>query len=203
VKAHVLACDLASDATTLPVRVAELGLEVDLLVNNAGFGTYGRFTEIEDGRDAEAVRLNCEVVVALARAFVPGMVERGRGGVINLGSVSGMQPLPYTATYGATKAFVRSFSDALYAELAGAGVRVLCLNPGPVPTEWQAVAGDTRLTPGKIGAEQAVREALDAYESGARSLVPGRTIRWLMRASRLAPRPLQLRVTERMYRPAD
>jgi short-subunit dehydrogenase len=201
VTTHVLGCDLAADAGTLPARVAELGIEVDLLVNNAGFGTYGRFNEIEDGRDAESVRLNCEAVVTLTRAFLPGMVERGRGGVINLGSVSGMQPLPYTATYAASKAFVRSFSDALHTELAGTGVNVLCVNPGPVPTEWQAVAGDTRRTPGKISAEQAVRETLDAYEAGTRSLVPGTTIRWLMRLSRLSPRPLQLRTMERMYRP--
>jgi short-subunit dehydrogenase len=201
VAAHVVPCDLVREAASLPGQVAELGVEIDLLVNNAGFGTYGRFEAIESGRDAEMVRLNCESVVTLTHAFVPGMVARGRGGVINMGSISGMQPLPYTATYAASKAFVRSFSDALAAELRGTGVRVLCVNPGQVPTEWQAVAGDTRHTPGIIDAEQAVAEALAAFERGARSLVPGWRIRWMMRAARLTPRPLQLRVTERAFRP--
>lgn len=203
VRAHVVPCDLATDAASLPSRVAELGAEVDLLVNNAGFGAYGRFWEIAEGRDAELVRVNCEALVALTRAFVPAMVERGRGGVINMGSVSGMQPLPYTAVYAASKAFVRSFSDALRTELRGTGVRVLCVNPGQVPTEWQATAGDARRIPGAIEARQAVAESLAAYDADRGSLVPGRTIRWMMRASRLGTRAIQLRVSERMYRPRD
>ena len=199
--ARVLPCDLATDADELAGRVGELGVEVELLVNNAGFGTFGRFWEIAPGRDAEMVRVNCEAVVTLSRAFVPAMVARGRGGVINVASVSGFQPLPYTTVYAATKAFVRSFSDALHAELAGTGVNVLAVNPGPVRTDWHDVAGDTRGVPAWIGAEQAVREALAAYERGARSIVPGRLPRLLYNASRLGPRPLQLRVIERMYRP--
>ena len=199
--AHVVACDLAEDAPAAPARVAELGIEVELLVNSAGFGTIGRFTAIEPGRDAEMVRVNCEAMVVLTRALLPGMIERGRGGVINLGSVSGLQPLPYSATYAASKMFVRAFTDALHAELRGTGVRALAVNPGPVPTEWQRIAGETRRVPGRIGAEQVVREALHAYERGRRSLSPGRVPRLLYGGSRLSPRPLQLRVTERMFRP--
>src|SRR5687768_7078295 len=90
--AHVVPCDLAADAAALPERVAELGVEVDLLVNNAGFGNSGPFLEHDPGRDAEQVRVNCEAIVVLTRAFLPGMVERGRGGVINVASTAGMQP---------------------------------------------------------------------------------------------------------------
>jgi hypothetical protein len=199
--ARVVPCDLAGEARALPERVSELGVEVELLVNNAGFGTYGRFWEIEPGRDAEMVRVNCEAVVTLTRAFVPGMVARRRGGVINVASVSSFQPLPYTAVYAASKAFVRSFTDALYAELAGSGVTVLAVNPGPVRTEWHEVADDTRGVPAWIEADQAVRETLEAFDRGSRSLVPGRIPRLLYNASRLGPRPLQLRIIERMYRP--
>ena len=130
------------------------------------------------------------------------MLERRGGGIIIVASTAGMQPIPYQAVYSASKAFALNFSDALHTELRGSGVRVLAVNPGPVPTEWQEVAGfeDIDRLPGQIEAEQCVREALDAYENGARSVIPGAVIRWFLRASSPAPRAIQLRVTERMYR---
>jgi uncharacterized protein len=204
--AHVVACDLATDSASLPGKVGEIGLSIDLLVNNAGFGAYGRFLDIDPERDAQQVRVNCEAVVRLTHAFVPGMVERGRGGVITVASTAGMQPLPYELVYAATKAFARSFSDGLHEELRGTGVRVLSVNPGPVPTEWQEVAGHTeevrpRGVPGAIPASQVVEEALAAYDAGRRTIVPGRFIRWFMRASKAAPEPLKIRRAEQMYRP--
>lgn len=201
--AHVVPCDLATEAATLPDRVRELGLDVDLLVNNAGFGSYGRFSEMEPGRDAEMVRLNCEAVVTLTRAFLPAMIERDEGGVIVVASTAGMQPIPYEATYSATKAFALTFTEALHGELRGTGVKALAVNPGPVPTEWQEIAGfqDVGVVPGKISPEQVVAESLDAYDRGDRSIIPGRTIRWFIRATNPTPRSLQLRVTERMFRP--
>lgn len=204
VTARVVACDLASDAAELPGRVAELGIEVDLLVNNAGFGSYGRVWEIEEGRDAAMVRVNCEAIVVLSRAFVPAMVERGRGGVITVASTSGYQPLPWNATYAATKAFAIRFSEALAEELRGTGVRALVVNPGPVPTEFSAVAGveTERVVPGKIAAEQVVDEALDAWDRDRRNVIPGRLIKAFMAVSRPTPRSIQLRVTERLYRRA-
>jgi short-subunit dehydrogenase len=205
-EAHAIPCDLATEAASLADRVSELGTEIDLLVNNAGFGTSGPFLEHDPQRDAEQIRLNCEAVVTLAHAFLPPMVDRGRGGVINVASTAGMQPIPYESVYAATKAFVISFSDALHVELRGSGVRVLCVNPGPVPTEWQEVAGydssRTGVVPGQISAEEVVRESLDAYDRGRRTVIPGRTIRWFIRATRPSPRAIQLRVTERIYRPS-
>ncbi len=202
-RAQVVPCDLGSEAASLPARVAELGVDIDLLVNNAGFGTHGPFAEIAEGRDAEMVRVNCEAVVTLTRAFLPAMVERGHGGVIVVASTAGMQPLPYEATYAASKAFALNLTDALHQELRGTGVRCLAVNPGPVPTEWQDVANWHEMTkaPGTISAEQCVAESLAAYERGARSIVPGATFRWAMRAASVAPRALGLRVTERLYRP--
>ena len=202
---HVVPFDLLDDPFALKPKLDELGLEVDLLVNNAGFGNWGRFPELDARTDADQVRLNCEVVVTLTHAFLPGMLERRRGGVIVVASTAGMQPLPYEAVYAATKAFARSFTEALWEELRETPIRVMAVNPGPVPTEWQEVAGhdDVASVPGKIGAEQCVAESLEAWDAGKRSVVPGRTIRWFLRLTKPSPRALQLRITERMYRPGD
>jgi short-subunit dehydrogenase len=203
--AHVIPCDLANDATSLAGKVADLGLRVDLLVNNAGFGTHGHFAEIDPERNAELVRVNCEALVTLTHAFLPAMVERGRGGVITVASTAGMQPIPFETTYSASKAFARTFSDALSGELRGTGVRVLCVNPGPVPTEWQEAAGYEAgylpPVPGKISAEQVAQESLEAFERGRRTIIPGAVFRWYMRFTRPSPTALKLRVVGRMYRP--
>jgi short-subunit dehydrogenase len=204
---HVIAKDLGSDAADLKKDVEKLGVDVDLLVNNAGFGLRGRFLDHDPGRNAEMVRVNCEAVVILTHAFLPAMVERGRGGVITVASTAGFQPLPYEATYGASKAFALNFTEALHEELRGTGVRMLAINPGPVPTEWQQVAGyeeiGAEMMPGQIEADQVVREALGAYDANKRSLVPGRFFRNFMRVSSTAPRRLNIRIAGRMYKPKD
>ena len=204
-KAQIVTCDLGSEAVELAGRVEKLGTHVDLLVNNAGFGLRGRVAELPLDRQAEMVRVNCEAVVVLTRAFLPAMIERGRGGVITVASTAGMQPLPYEATYGASKAFALNFTEALHAELRGTGVKALAVNPGPVPTEWQQVAGyeeaGGEMMPGAIEADQVAREALRSYDRGRRSMVPGRFFRNLMRVNAAAPRAVKLRVSERMYRP--
>jgi uncharacterized protein len=205
--AHVVVCDLANEAASLAEQVAALDLEVDLLVNNAGFGIRGRFAEIDAARDSEQVRLNCEALVTLTHAFLPGMLQRRRGGVITVASTAGMQPIPFELTYSASKAFARNFSEALSAELRGTGVRALCVNPGPVPTEWQQTAGYAPgympPVPGKISAEQVARESLEAFERGRRTLIPGALIRWYMRLNQPAPTSIKLRTLERMYKPSS
>jgi uncharacterized protein len=205
-QADVIGCDLAREAADVPARVEALDGAIDLLVNNAGFGHRGRFLESDAAKDAEMVRVNCEAVVILTRAFLPAMVERGRGGVITVASTAGMQPVPYESVYAATKAFALNFTDALHAELRGSGVRILAVNPGPVPTEWREVAGydeSTNVMPGEISAEQVVHEALAAYDKGRRSIIPGRAFRWFMRGSSVGPRAMKLRVAERIYRPGS
>jgi short-subunit dehydrogenase len=201
--AQVVTCDLGSEAGELPGKVAKLGVDVDLLVNNAGFGLRGHFADLDAGREAEMVRVNCEAVVTLTHAFLPAMIERGQGGVITLASTAGMQPLPYETTYAATKAFAISFMEALSMELLAPGVKCLVVNPGPVKTEWQAVAGyaeNTRTVPGMIDAQQCVADSLRAYDRGKRSVIPGRLMPWVMRAT-VSPKPIKLRVSERIYRP--
>ncbi|MGI8633595.1 MAG: SDR family NAD(P)-dependent oxidoreductase [Solirubrobacterales bacterium] len=204
-RTEVLAMDLSTEASDVAGAVEKLGLEIDLLVNSAGFGTHGRFLDQQAAVEADEVRVNCEAVVTLTHAFLPGMVERDWGGVITVASTAGQQPLPYEAVYSASKAFARTFHDALHTELRDTGVRVLCVNPGPVPTEWQKVAGfedGAEKIPGAISAQQCVAESLEAYDRNRRAVVPGAKIRWLMRIADLpTPRSVQLRVTERLYRP--
>ena len=202
-KATVIGCDLATEAEKLAGSVSQHQLQVDLLVNNAGFGLRGRFLELDAQRQAEMVRVNCEAVVTLTQAFVPAMVERGQGGVITVASTAGMQPLPYEATYGASKAFAISFMEALWMELRETGVTFTVVNPGPVKTEWQGVAGyddSTPIPPGMITAEQCVKDALRAYDHNKRSVITGRFFPWFMRVSK-GPKGVKLRVAERMYRP--
>ena len=203
--AHAIECDLGSEAAKLSGKVAKLGVNVDLLVNNAGFGLRGRIFDLDAEREAEMVRVNCEAVVVLTHAFVPSMVERGRGGVITVASTAGMQPLPYETTYDARKAFAISPSwRPSRCELKDTGVKCLVVNPGPVKTEWQSVAGydeNTRLMPGMISAEQCAADALEAYDRGKRSMIPGRLFRNFMRVNGTTPRGIRVRVAERMYRP--
>ncbi len=204
-KAHVVTCDLANESDKLYGKVRRKRLDVDLLINNAGFGLRGRFLDGPPGRDAEMVRVNCEAVVVLTRAFLPAMIDRGRGGVITVASTAGMQPLPYEATYGASKAFALNFTEALHMELRGTGVKALAVSPGPVPTEWQQVARydevGGEMMPGKIEADQVVREALRAYDRDKRSMVPGLFFRNFMRLNNVTPNAIKLRVSERLYRP--
>jgi len=142
----VQATPIASDLTA-PGAVAELvadldrrGLAVSWLVNNAGFGTYGRFDQLPVARELDEIQLNVATLVELTGRLVPRMVARRRGAVLNVASVGGFAPGPYMATYCATKAFVVSFSEALASELAGTGVHVVCVCPGFTRTEFQDAA---------------------------------------------------------------
>ena len=207
-EAAVITCDLATEADKLAGKVKRRKLQVDLLINNAGFGLRGRFAELDTARQAEMVRVNCEAIIHLTGAFLPPMIERGSGGVITVASTAGMQPLPYEAVYSATKAFALNFTDALHTELKGTGIKAMSVNPGPVPTEWQAVAGyeggvPPKTIPGHIDTAQVVSESLRAYDRGRRSMIPGFVIRNFIRATKPSPRAMQLRVAERMYRPKN
>lgn len=149
---------------------------LELLVNNAGFGTSGAFAGLDPDREESEIRLNVLALVRLARAALPGMIERGRGGVINVSSMASFTPLPFTTTYAATKAFVTSFSEGLYEELRGTGVTVQALCPGFTRTEFQDVAGveDTGL-PDAAWQEpdEVVAASLKALEGGEAVVVPG------------------------------
>ncbi len=192
---EVLVADLcdAGDLLTVEQRVAE-GL--DLLVNNAGFGTVGAFQDLDPDGEEREVLLNCLALLRLTRAALPPMVERGSGGVINVSSMAGFLPAPYNATYGATKAFVNSFTEALAEELRGTGVTVQALCPGFTRTEFQDVAQvDTSSIPSFawMEVEPVVDASLRALESGEVVCVPGLGNRLASLGARSFPRGLAAR----------
>lgn len=203
--------DLADPAGPEQIKAAmdALGLEPDLLVNNAGAGYIGTFTELPLEDQLAAIRVNVEALVALTALFLPGMLLRGQGGIVNTSSAAGMQPLPHYAVYGATKAFVNSFSQALWAEVRGRGVKIVAICPGPVAdTRFGQRAGGSSLDkfPGlaerrQIPRERVVDEALRGLEQGNPLVVPGLANRLLAGLATFVPRRLQLVATERVFRP--
>jgi short-subunit dehydrogenase len=198
VRAVPIANDLAraDGPAALVEELARRGLEVDWLVNNAGFGTAGRFDRLPVERELEEIRLNVRAPVELAGRLLPGMVARGRGVVMNVSSIAGFGPTPFTATYGATKAFLLSFSEALAVELSGTGVHVVCVCPGFTRTEFQEKAKiDASFVPsfGWMSAEAVADQAVRAArQSGV--LVNGTMNSLTTVLMRLAPRSLVARV---------
>jgi short-subunit dehydrogenase len=175
----------------------------ELLVNNAGFGTVGPFAELDVAREESLVRLNVWAVVRLTRAVLPGMVARGHGGVVNVSSLAGDQPTPYNASYGASKAFVTSFSQAVAEEVRGAGVRVQALLPGFTRTAFQERAGvDASRVPSFAWlTPDAVADAsLAGLEKGEVVCVPGAGYRMLSGLARIAPRSLARRMSGAAFR---
>lgn len=202
VRVEVVDLDLASPGATadLVSRAGATGLDIGLLVCSAGFGGYGPFVEGDAAHDARMVDLNCRVVVEHCHAFLPKMVERGRGGVILLASTAAYQPCPYWATYGATKAFNLMLGEALWAELAPKGIDVLALSPGYTKTEFQQAANiDFGVGP-ELDVNDVVKGALRSI--GKRpSTIPG-TVNWLMAfASRLSPRSVAAKISAKMSHP--
>ncbi|MEV0585070.1 SDR family oxidoreductase [Nonomuraea sp. NPDC050310] len=177
VRAHVLVQDLAEpDAGRRVAReLAARGLSVDVLVNNAGFGTCGRFEEISTARDHDQLMVNVVALVDLTHELLPAMLERGRGSVINVASNAGFQPSPYFAVYGASKSFVLNFGLALRQEYRRRGIRVLTLCPGPVETNFFDTIGTRRaaVTGSMTTAEPVVRATLKALERDRGYVVPG------------------------------
>jgi short-subunit dehydrogenase len=175
---------------------------VDLLVNNAGYGAHGEFETLDPQRNSGQIRLNVAALVDLTNRFAPEMLARGSGGIINVASTAGFQPVPYMAVYGATKAFVLSFSEALHVEFRRRGVRVLALCPGATRTNFFAVAGEDAQAGAFRTSEQVVRTALKAYDRGASYVVDGPLNRAMALSTRLVPKPLVARMAGRLMRPA-
>ncbi len=207
----VVPADLSDPAA--PARVkAETDahdLCVDLLVNNAGFGSYGVFDERPPERETDMVDLNVRAVVDLTRLFLPGIVARGRGGVLNVSSTAAFQPVPFMATYGATKAFVLSFSEALWAENLrrdGKDIRIICLCPGGTDTAFDFGSTQARGQFEKMPQatpQDVARAGLDALDKNASFVAPGAANYVGTLLPRLAPRALIARTTARLFRPAN
>jgi uncharacterized protein len=206
VEAAALACDLIDpeERDRLAGEIHGLGRSVEVLVNNAGFGSRGRFIANDPGRMVGMVRLNVEAVVDLTSRYLPGMAERGRGAVVNVASVAAFQPLPGSATYAASKAFVLSFSEALHTEQRGSGVTVTAVCPGPVKTEFTDIAGMTGIeeeTPDAfwMSAEEIGRHAVEGTDQGKRVVVPGALNRAQSLIGQHTPRALALPLIDRIW----
>jgi uncharacterized protein len=203
IQVDVIAQDLATENAGTAVRdqVSQLGLHVDLLINNAGFATQGRFETIPPGRDHQQVMLNVATAVDLTHAFLPGMLATGTGAIINVASLGGFQPAPYLAVYAATKAFLISFSQALAAELAPRNIPVLTLCPGPVDTAFFDVLGSRAAAIGQqLDPTTIVDAALRALASGRLVLIPGWRNRLTAAVTTRLPKRIALTAAERATR---
>jgi uncharacterized protein len=205
VRAEAIAADLSARgaAPQLAEELRARGLEVDLLINNAGFGARGEFWELSLDRQLAMLGLNVHALVELTHLLLPGMIERRRGGIINVSSTASFQPLPYTATYAATKAFVTSFSMALAEEVRPTGVRVVTLCPGGTRTNF-FVAGEygVRNIPGGMQApEEVVELALNTLERGGGLAVPRFINKLAVFLQRLGSRELVAKSAAKIFRP--
>jgi short-subunit dehydrogenase len=190
--AHAIAADLATPgaAASLFGEVAALGLEVETLINNAGFGLVGRFAELDGERQLEMIDLNVRSLTELCRLVLPAMLARGSGGILNVASTAAFQAGPYSAVYYASKAYVLSLSEALHEEAKGRGVHVSALCPGPTATEFFAVAGspDGRLAKMATDPKAVVAAGLQGLAKNKAIVIPGRGNRAGAFMSRLLPR---------------
>lgn len=204
IRAHALVADLGQPgaASEAYARACALGLPPDVLINNAGFATHGRFESIGLARQTLEVAVNCTALMELTHRALPHMLAQRRGAIINVASTAALQPDPYMAVYGASKAFVLSFSEALWAENHRRGVRVLALCPGATDTAFFDVVAAPEAAVGRRMAPQAVvDEALRALDRGRSSHVAGRPNRLLAWLPRLLPRQTVLGIVEGMLKP--
>lgn len=192
-----LKADLTNENDLL--RVSESLNEVDLLINNAGFGMIGPFEDLETDREMQMIKLNIGALYYLTKKYTLCRVGIG-GGVINVASTAAYLPVPGMAVYAATKAFVLSFSEAISEELKSKGFKVMVLSPGPTKTEFFDVAsGGRKKLPGSMSPEEVVRRALDSFEKGKRSVVSGVINKVIATGSRLVPRAVALKAARRAF----
>jgi len=202
--ARAVALDLseAGAAERLLADLAAHGEHVDLLVNNAGFGAGGKVAELEASRMRQMIDLNCGVLTELTRLALPGMIERGRGGVLNVASTAAFQPGPGAAVYYATKAFVLSFTEALHEELLGTGVHVTALCPGPTTTEFFEVAAygqSTRLEKFAMASAPVVAAGLAGVATNKPVVIPGTVNKVGAQGHRLLPRAMLRKVAKLVH----
>lgn len=209
---HNIEVDVIVQDLTLPEAaknvfeaVSQKGLTIDLLINNAGFGDYGDFASLDGDRQVRIVQLNILALVDLTHKFLPGMRSRRSGGIINLSSTAAFQAMPYFSVYAASKAFVLSFSEALWAENRSYQVRVLAVCPGPTDTKFFQ---DAKFPPSLANLaaqnytspEQVVREALHALEKNDSTVVPGIKNQLQVNLTRFLPRETIASVVEKLFR---
>ena len=198
----VIAADLSvpGSAAELAAKIKDLGRKIDVLVNNAGVGLHGDFVTQEVDANSAQIQLNCNTLVELTALFAPAMTQAGHGLIINVASTAAFQPTPGMAVYGATKAFVLAFSEALWQETKSTGVRVLALCPGATETEFFARTGEEFMTGGRQTSKQVVDTAMAAIDKSTPTVVSGWRNLVLANGYRIAPRRVLLAVSERFLK---
>jgi short-subunit dehydrogenase len=194
---HVISADLAEPgaATDLTAQLAAMGIAVDVLINNAGFASHNQFVDEDPENVAREVHLNCTSLVELTARLLPDMAKRNRGGVINIASTAAFQPVPSMAVYAASKAFVLSFTEALWAETRTTGVRVMALCPGATETGFFDATGKQFRTSGRQSPEHVAQAGLKAFFSGnGPTVISGTANRMKANGYRFMPRPLMARM---------
>ena len=205
VKVETVAADLATQSGVSALLDYVGHRPIEVLINNAGFGSYGPFAEADADREADEVAVDVNAVVTLARAFLPGMLARGSGGILNVASTIAFQPAPYQAVYGASKAFVLSFSEALWAEARAAGVTVTALCPGPTRTGFVdalgAEVGHTAIYRRLADPGPVIDAGLRGLDKGRAVVIPGVRNKVIAASGRFMPREWLTRVSANLLRP--
>ena len=179
----------------------EKGIEIDLLINNAGFGQYGEFPSIEKQRLLDMVQVNCHAVVHLTRLYLPEMIARRRGDILILASTASFQAVPYISTYAATKAFDLLFAEGLAEEVKPYGIRVCALCPGSTESEFHVVAGQEKFQRRMETAEKVARTGLQALAAGKSYVISGFGNYLGAHSERLVPRHLVTKIAAGMFKP--
>lgn len=203
VEVLVLPKDLTDPAAPQAIfdQLSQQGVDVDVVVNNAGFGAVGPVATLPLDRQMDMIQVNVVALTRLTRLFLPGMIERRRGGILNVGSTAGFQPGPNMAIYYATKAFVLSFTEALAEELLGTGVQATCLAPGPTVTSFGAASGMDESIIFKLGAMDATQVAQRGYQGfrrGKAIVITGMKNKLGAFSVRLIPRIVVRKVVKRL-----
>ena len=198
----VIVADLSlpGSAADLAAKVGDLGRRIDILINNAGVGLHGDFLGQEAQASSAQIHLNCVTLVELTALYLPAMTKARHGLVLNVASTAAFQPTPGMAVYGATKAFVLSFTEALWQETKGSGVRVLALCPGATETEFFARAGEEFLTNGRQTSKQVVDTAMAALDKSTPTVVSGLRNALLATGYRFTPRRVMLQVSQQLMK---
>ena len=208
IRADVFAADLAQPSAPQQIyaHTVEQQINVDILINNAGFGAYGEFGTIEPQRLLDMVQVNCSAAVHLTRLYLPNMLQQRRGDVLIVASTASFQGVPYISTYAATKAFDLIFAEGLAEEVQAYGVRVCALCPGSTESEFLEVAGQSGVASARRNRETAEKVAhvgLQALAAGKSYVISGAGNYFGAHSQRLAPRRFVTRIAAKMFRPRD
>jgi uncharacterized protein len=204
VKTEVFVADLADPAAPEKILAFtnEKGIEIELLINNAGFGQLGEFPSVDTQRLLDMVQVNCSAVVHLTRLYLPGMVTRRRGDVLILASTASFQAVPYISTYAATKAFDLLLAEGLAEEMKPYGIRVCALCPGSTESEFHVVAGQEKFQRKSETAQKVARTGLQALAAGKSYVISGLGNYLGAHGERLVPRRLVTKIAAGMFKPA-